>query len=229
MNPITFECPHCHELNGGDESMHGQQVQCRKCQATILIPPAPVRTKPQTARLVPDPAAAASPGPGGADPESDIFVTHPVARAYFGQILFGMILIAVAAGLVIRAHDFTWPRWVPLVPLVLGLLVLLLVWIKVRSYRYRLTSQRLFVRRGWWAREVHELELYRVKDVVVDQGALQRLLGYGTITVISEDESTPKLELSGVSRPLDVKETLRTHYRAARQREGVRPTEFIDT
>ena len=41
--------------------------------------------------------------------------------------------------------------------------------------------------------------------------------------------STPKLELSGVSRPLDVKETLRTHYRAARQREGVRLTEFIDT
>ena len=44
-----------------------------------------------------------------------------------------------------------------------------------------------------------------------------------------ESMSTPKLELSGVSRPLDVKETLRTHYRAARQREGVRLTEFIDT
>jgi hypothetical protein len=44
-----------------------------------------------------------------------------------------------------------------------------------------------------------------------------------------ESMSTPQLELSGVSRPFDVKEPPRTHYRAARQREGVRPTEFIDT
>ena len=209
--------------------MYGQQVQCRKCQASILIPPTPVPEKPQTARLVSEPAAAASPGPVGADQETEIFVMHPAARAYVGQILFGIILIAVAVGLVIRARDFTWPPWVPLVPFAFGLLVLLLVWIKVRYYRYRLTSQRLFVRRGLWAREVHELELYRVKDVVVDQGALERLLGYGTITVLSEDESTPKLDLSGVARPLEVKETLRTSYRAARQREGVRPTEFIDT
>jgi hypothetical protein len=74
---------------------------------------------------------------------------------------------------------------------------------------------------------VNELELYRVKDVVVDQGAVQRLLGYGTITVLAADDTTPAVDLVGISRPTTVKEMIRTHYRAARQREGVRPTEFM--
>jgi membrane protein YdbS with pleckstrin-like domain len=228
MRPITFECPHCHERNVGDESMYGQEVACRTCQETILGPAAPVSVKPQTARLIAEPAAT-TPPLNADNPEIDIFTRHPVARAYPGQMLLGMILLAVAAGLAIRAHDFSWPPWVPLVPLSVGLLLLLLIWIRVKACRYRLTTQRLFVRRGWWSRRVNELELYRVKDVVVDQRGLQRLLGYGTITVVADDESTPKVELAGVARPVETKEVIRDQYRAARQREGVHPTEFMQS
>jgi membrane protein YdbS with pleckstrin-like domain len=228
MNPITFECPHCHELNVGDESMYGQRIECRKCQATMLVPPAPViSTEPETARLMPEPAATAPSGLAEATPETDIFNLSPVARGYPGSILLGLILIGLAAGLAIRAPDFSLPPWMALGPLALGLMVLLLVWITVKSSKYRLTTQRLFVRRGWWSRQLNELELYRVKDVVIDQGGLQRLLGYGTIRVLADDESIPEVDLVKVSRPIQIKELIRTQYRAARQREGVRPTEFM--
>ena len=76
---------------------------------------------------------------------------------------------------------------------------------------------------------MNELELYRVTDVVVDQRALQRLLGYGTIKVLADDDSTPQVDLAGISRPMAVKELIRTQYRAARQREGVHPTEFMQS
>lgn len=76
---------------------------------------------------------------------------------------------------------------------------------------------------------MNELELYRVEDVQVDQGVLQRLLGYGTITVLAADDTTPQLHLIGISRPIEVKEKIRTQYRAARKREGVRPTEFMQS
>jgi membrane protein YdbS with pleckstrin-like domain len=135
----------------------------------------------------------------------------------------------LAIGLALRARDFPWPPWGALVPLALGLLLLLLLWIRVKSCSYRLTTQRLFVRRGWLAKHVNELELYRVKDVVVDQGGLQRLLAYGTITVLSADDTTPEVDLVGISSPTKVKEMIRTQYRAARQREGVRPTEFMQS
>ena len=229
MNPIKFECPHCHEIISGDESLYGQRVKCRKCQAEILVPQSPSSTEPQTARLIQDPAAGAPRIPVQADQEIDIFQLSPVARAFPGQILLGVIFIGLALGLAVRAQDFSWPRWVALIPLALGMLQLLLLWISVKSCSYRLTTQRLFVRRGWLAKHVNELELYRVKDVVVDQGGLQRLLAYGTITVLAADDTTPEVALAGISSPVRVKEMIRTQYRAARQREGVRPTEFMQS
>ena len=229
MKPITFECPQCHEHIAGDESMYGQELKCPKCQASMLAPSTPLRTAPQTARLITEPAASVSPEADQATPETDIFTLSPVARAFPGRLLLGMSLLALAVGLALRAHDFSWPRWVPVAPLALGLLVLLLLWITVKSSSYRLTTQRLFVRHGWWARQSNELELYRVKDVVVNQRWLQRLLGYGTITVLADDDSTPQVDLAGISRPMAVKEMIRTEYRAARQREGVHPTEFMQS
>ncbi len=229
MNPIKFECPHCHEIIAGDASMYGQRVKCQKCQATILVPPMPASAEPQTARLIQEPGAVARIDPAAANQETDIFQLSPAARAFSGQLLLGVIFIGLAIGLAVRAQDFPWSTWVPLVPLALGVLLLLLVWIRVKSCSYRLTTQRLFVRLGWLAKHVNELELYRVKDVVVDQGVLQRMLGYGTITVLADDDTTPQVDLVGISSPTKVKEMIRTQYRAARQREGVRPTEFMQS
>jgi membrane protein YdbS with pleckstrin-like domain len=229
MNPIQFECPHCREITAGDESLHGQRVKCPKCKADMIVPLGPVSTGLKTARLVPQSATSAPLVQNEASQESDIFQISPVVRAFPGQILIGLIFIGLAIGLAIYAPDFSWPRWVALVPLAIGGLLLLVIWIRVKSYSYRLTTQRLFVRRGWFAKQVNELELYRVKDVVVDQGVLQRVLGYGTITVLAEDETTPQVALLSISNPTQVKEMIRTQYRAARQREGVRPTEFMES
>jgi membrane protein YdbS with pleckstrin-like domain/DNA-directed RNA polymerase subunit RPC12/RpoP len=229
MNAIQFECPRCHAINTSDESSYGQRVQCQKCQATILVPPAPASTQPPTARLIRDPAGRAALTPDAGVQETDLFQLSPVVRASPGQILLGLMAIGLAIGLAIRARDFSWPTWVALVPLALGVVLLLIVWTRVKSCSYRLTTQRLFVRRGWLAKHVNELELYRVKDVVVDQGVLQRVLGYGTITVLADDDTTPEVALVGISSPTKVKEMIRTQYRAARQREGVRPTEFLQS
>lgn len=229
MKPIKFECPHCQEIIAGDESLHGQRVQCPKCQTELLVPQAPASTAPPIARLITEPASVGPNVTAAAKEETDIFRLSPVARAFPGQILLGMIFLGLAVGVALRAQQFSWPTWVALIPLALGVILLLLVWIRVNSCSYRLTTQRLIVRRGWLAKHVNELELYRVKDVVVDQGGLQRLLAYGTITVLADDDTTPKVDLVRVSRPTTIKEMIRTQYRAARQREGVRPTEFMQS
>lgn len=226
MNPIQFECPHCHEINTGDESHYGQRVQCSKCKTTFLVPEPPA-PELKTARLIGGTTVRPAPGPT-AEEETEVFHLSPVARAYLGQILLALIFVALAAGLKFSGHTFDWvPPWGALVLLVFGGFLLLMVWAQVKSSSYRLTTQRLFVRRGWLAKRVDELELYRVKDVRVDQSVIQRLLGYGTITVVADDETTPQMELVRVARPIEIKENIRTHYRAARQREGVHPTEFI--
>ena len=138
--------------------------------------------------------------------EQSIFELKPAARAYPGLLIWGVLLLPVVG---------------------IGLLLLLRAWYLVASTRYRLTTQRLFVQRGLVAKHLEEVELFRVKDVTLDQGFVQRLLGVGTVVVLSTDDTTPRLELAGILKPVEAKETLRSAFRASRQREGLRMAEFI--
>ncbi len=203
MGKVEFDCPHCGEHIVGDERLYGASVTCSECGGAIVVPEKPAGPPPRVAVLYP---AEEEEAPRDDDEgERDVFDLAPSVRAFAGAISWGILLL----------------------PLVIGLFILLSVWIKVASLRYRLTTQRLFVRRGLIAKRLEELELFRVKDVIVQQGVLQRFLGVGTVTVLSTDDSTPRLDLVGVLHPIDVKEAVRKHYRAARKREGVHPAEFI--
>lgn len=138
--------------------------------------------------------------------ESTIFELKPAYRAYLGLLVWGLLLLPVVG---------------------LGLILLARAWYLVASTRYRLTTQRLFAQTGLIAKHLEEVELFRVKDVTLRQGVLDRLLGVGTVTVLSTDDTAPELELAGIRDPLAAKEALRTAFRAARQREGLRTGEFI--
>ena len=137
--------------------------------------------------------------------ERPIFELQPATRAYLGSIFWGIVLL----------------------PVVIGLFLLLRVWYRTKAVRYRLTTQRLFVQTGLVAKKLEEVELFRVKDVTLSQGFFQRLLGVGTIVVLSSDDTAPRLELAGIRQPQDVKETIRNAFRASRQREGLRMGEYI--
>lgn len=137
--------------------------------------------------------------------ERQIFELKPAARAYLGLMIWGVLLFVF----------------------VVGIFLLLRVWYLVSSTRYRLTTQRLFVQTGLIAKNLEEVELFRVKDVTLSQGVLDRMLGTGTVTVLSTDDTAPRLELTGIRDPLAAKEAIRTAFRAARQREGMRTAEFI--
>ena len=148
--------------------------------------------------------------PNGTNPptpeeERPIFELKPAYRARLGLLVWGVLLLPVG----------------------IGLLLLLRAWYLVASTRYRLTTQRLFVQTGLVAKNLEEVELFRVKDVTLDQGFVQRLLGVGTVVVLSTDDTAPRLKLAGLLRPAETKEALRNAFRTARQREGVCMAEFI--
>jgi membrane protein YdbS with pleckstrin-like domain len=147
---------------------------------------------------VPAPAVAVTAAP---DEEATIWEGGPSPAAYAGPIALGALLLPAFG---------------------IGLLVWLGVWIAWKSARYKLTNQRLFVRSGFIARKVQELELYRVTDVAFSQGLVERSFGIGTVSVVANDPTTPRLAMPGIADPETVKETIRTAYRRARRAEGVR-------
>jgi membrane protein YdbS with pleckstrin-like domain len=216
---IQLECPYCNQRFERDESLSVTAMLCPNCKHEIRIPAVTRNSEIKEAKIVNGPRATEA-VPAASDKEETVLETRPTFRAFLGQITIGVILLIL--GVVLAQFHIIFLAFV--VP---ALMVLIDVWIKFASRKYRITNQRLFVTTGLIARKTEEIELFRIKDVKVDQGILERMLGYGTITVFSSDETAPQLVMIGIGRPVDVKETLRTLYRAARRDAGVRPTEFM--
>jgi membrane protein YdbS with pleckstrin-like domain len=164
--------------------------------------------------------------PPPAPAEHTLFEIQPSVRAHLGTLALG--IAGIGAGLVAAIVLAATP-WFPLalMPAGAGAIALVAVAIQIKATRYRLTSERLFARRGLIARDVQEEELYRIQDVAFRQSLWQRIFDVGDVQVVGSDATTPTIHLCGIRYPESVKETIRSAYREARRREGVRVGERI--
>jgi membrane protein YdbS with pleckstrin-like domain len=115
-----------------------------------------------------------------------------------------------------------WPHW--LVSVILVLVGLLLMWIPVmimKSVRYRISNYRIDFERGILGKKIDTLELWHVDDIKMEQSFAERMLGVGTITVLSNDTSTPKLPLRGLPNPRPLFESLKQRVIAVKRQRGV--------
>jgi len=93
--------------------------------------------------------------------------------------------------------------------------------IRAITRRYKLTNERLQIDSGFVGRQHQEIDLYRVQDVEVRQGVLQRSLDKGDIWVFSSDRSDDFIKLANVSDPMRAKDLIRHASRLERQRRRV--------
>lgn len=95
--------------------------------------------------------------------------------------------------------------------------------------RYALSDDRLFLSTGLLNVTDDEVLLYRVRDITTSRTLLQRMLGVGTVTVISSDKTQPQLTLKNIKDPLRVKELLHEQVEAMKIRRRVRVGEIMST
>jgi len=105
--------------------------------------------------------------------------------------------------------------------------VIPLIWAALRywstaKHRYVLTDQRLRESAGIIFKSTEELELYRVKDLSVEQPPLQALVGKVRVILRTSDRSSPVVVLNAVSQPLHVADLVRHHVERCRALKGVR-------
>ena len=105
----------------------------------------------------------------------------------------------------------------------------LIRWWTTRTTVYELTTQRLKIHRGILTRRLEEVELYRVKDYVLEQPLFLRLLGLGNLTLVSSDATTPSIVLRAIAGVAAVREQLRTAVQAERDRKRVRELDVDNT
>jgi uncharacterized membrane protein YdbT with pleckstrin-like domain len=137
---------------------------------------------------------------------------------------------ALCAGLAIALTALGYARTVPPVvagPLAAGMLFwsawLLATFAGRRAVRYTLTAQRLELESGIFGKRYESVELWRVRDVVLEQALLERLRGVGRITVYSSDQAEPVLEVGPAAGAKALYDRLRNAVAAARKDARVVP------
>lgn len=106
--------------------------------------------------------------------------------------------------------------------LVVPLLMMLWRYLVTSYHRYELTTERLREQVGVINRRTNELELYRVKDIQVNEPLFERMFGRGTVVLETSDRTCASVLLKCVPEPRAVANMLRQHVERCRTAKGVR-------
>jgi len=147
------------------------------------------------------------------------FEGSPALRGSLGSLLFYSLIGAgiIAGSVMLRTHGW----WIPLAGIALAAALLTIPVILTLSVRYRVSNYRIDYERGIFSKDIDTLELWHVEDLKFHQSLLDRILGVGSIMVISHDDTTPRLLLRSLPNPRPVFETLKQRIITVKRQRGV--------
>ena len=108
---------------------------------------------------------------------------------------------------------------------VVGLVILLVWWIKSRGTVLTVTSERTILRTGILSKSLNEVWHRDVRNVVLEQRPLQRLFDVGRIAISSAGQEDVEISVEGIPFPGEVKRIIDAHkLRALQTPEAGAPT-----
>jgi uncharacterized membrane protein YdbT with pleckstrin-like domain len=113
-------------------------------------------------------------------------------------------------------------------------LILPLTWIiwsylVIRCQVFELTSQRLRISKGVFNQKIDEIELYRVKDVLVEKKWWMRILNLGSLHIETSDRSLPQVTIPAIPDAINLRESLRKEVEIVRDKKRVRELDFEES
>jgi len=158
------------------------------------------------------------------DQEVVYFEGSPLVRGDLGRFFLFAVIAAVLFAIPILFKIFkpgALPAWVGAILILLALVCLVIPYIMIRSIRYRITNYRIDYERGILSKTIDTLELWHVEDIHFHQGIIDRIVNAGDITIMSHDDTTPRLDLRGVPNPRPLFESLKQRVIAVKRQRGV--------
>ena len=99
-------------------------------------------------------------------------------------------------------------------------------WLRTRSTKYHLTSERLHLTQGIFSRRTEDLELYRVKDYHIYEPFTMRVFGLADIVLNTTDDANSTIYMKAIPDGKGLRDQIRKHVELCRDRKRVRITEF---
>ncbi len=107
-----------------------------------------------------------------------------------------------------------------------GLILALWKYLDTKYNKIKITNQRIVEEKGILSKIKNQLELYRVKDIILRQPLILRIFGLYNIILITSDSSNEKYILKGIENGDDIIEKLRIAVEKRRDLKGVREMDF---
>lgn len=102
-------------------------------------------------------------------------------------------------------------------------------YLTVRCQTFEVTTERLRITKGVINQHIDEIELYRVKDILVERKWWMRLTGLGNVHLQTSDRSLPQLDIPAIRDCIGLREELRKLVEAMRDSKRVREMDFDET
>jgi membrane protein YdbS with pleckstrin-like domain len=172
------------------EEIQDAAIKCRHC-GTMLSGDAAAGAAP------PSPMAAAGAAPHAPTPQQAriLYEGSPSWKAYFWQYVFAWILAVVVVGLI----------WV------------LIIHLTRKSTKFKITTASIDTETGIFSRRIETLQLWRIKDIDLQQTFWERILGVARIMVFTKDVTDPVLTIMGLPSSRELFDQLKDSIEVARQ------------
>lgn len=115
--------------------------------------------------------------------------------------------------------------WLSVLPWLLALFPVVWYTLGLAMTSYTLSTQRLTIKTGILFRTLDQLELFRVRDFLIDAPLYFTILGLGHVRIISRDETLPLLTLIAQPEPEKLINLVRDRVQYRKDEVGMREIE----
>lgn len=158
------------------------------------------------------------------DQEVIYFEGSPNLRGNVSSLFWNTLAAVALLALIFCAYSFSWSwwsHWFTIICLVAAIIIVFMPFLITRTIHFRISSYRIDFERGLFSRNVDTLELWHIDDISYNQSLLDRILKVGTITVVSNDKSTPRLEMYGLPKSRPIFDALKQRVIQVKRQRGV--------
>jgi membrane protein YdbS with pleckstrin-like domain len=151
--------------------------------------------------------APAAPGDADLEPGKLIWEGAPTWRSRLSATLLALFCVLLGLG------AFAWAaaRWgmrlevtAALAPAAIGLVLLLVQWIRLSSIRYRLTTKRIEWEQGLLSRRIDGIDVWRIRHVEYYQSLADRIARVSRIHIYVQDREDPQVTVIGLPATREV-------------------------